>query len=162
VTANDAVLLGIDAGSSAVKVCAYRRDGRLLARSTRPLTLMQPQHGHVEMDVESMWQQTVCAIRDVTRQCSGQVVSIGISSACPTLVFLDAQQQPVRPAIVYLDNRSSPQVARFTQRYGLHEHFSRAGNRPGSSTSWLATVAWVREHEPQVWQRVKADFSPRA
>jgi len=154
VTDDDAVLLGIDAGSSAVKVCAYRRDGRLLARSTRPLTLTQPQHGHVEMDVESMWQQTVCAIRDVTRQCGGQVLSIGCSCACPTLVFLDAQQQPVRPAIVYLDNRSSPQLDRYTRTHGPHALFAGTGNRPGSSTSWLATAAWLREHEPQRWQRV--------
>jgi len=152
--ADDAVMLGIDVGSSSVKVCAYRRDGTLLARSARALTLAQPRRGQVEMDAESMWRQAVHAVRDVSKQIDGHVLSIGISSACPTIVFLDAHYQPVRPAIVYLDNRSIPQVARLTRQYGLPAHFARSGNRPGSSTSWLSTVAWVREHEPDVWQRV--------
>jgi len=154
----DAVILGIDVGSSAVKVCAYDRDGSLRARRSRALTLAQPQRGHVEMDVELMWRQTVQAIRDVISEATGQsgaqVLSIGISSACPTLVFLDANRQPVRPAIVYLDNRSSQQVAGFAQQHGLSAQLARAGNRPGPSTSWLSTVAWLREHEPEVWRRV--------
>jgi len=151
----DAVMLGIDMGSSSVKVCAYGCDGVLRARSTQVWALSQPQRGHVEMDTELMWQQTVRAIKDVISSSGDTVLSIGISAACPSIVFLDDKQQAIRPAILYLDNRSNPQVRQYTQKHGSQAHFVRSGNRPGTSTSWLSSVAWVREHEPQLWQRVK-------
>ncbi len=153
------VLLGIDAGSSSVKVCAYDRSGRLLGRSDRRMILSHPRPSWAEMDAEAMWGEVAAAVRGAVSGVPGteavKVAGIGVSSACPTTVFMDGDNRPVRPAIVYLDHRSHRVVERFTGRAGLAGHFAGTGNRPGCSTSWLANLVWLRENEPDVWKRVR-------
>ena len=151
-------LLGIDVGSSSVKVCVYDRQGRLLGRSARALRMSHPRHLWAEMDADMIWREVALAVREAMAEpnASGaSVASIGVSSACPTTIFLDAAMRPLRPAIVYLDHRSMDAVQAFTDTFGMAEHFARAGNRPGCSTSWLGNVAWLRDNEPELWARVR-------
>lgn len=148
------ILLGIDSGSSSVKVCAYNRGGELLGRAGRALAMTHPQPAWAEMDPDMIWREVALAVREATAGLEGKVVSIGVSSACPTTVFLDDQMRPLRPAIIYLDHRSMDEVRQFADRFGIEEHFAAAGNRPGCSTSWLANLAWMRAHEPDLWRRV--------
>lgn len=149
------ILLGIDVGSSSVKVCAYNRGGDLLARSTRALRMTHPRYLWAEMDAEMIWREVSLAVKEATEPLKGKVVSIGVSSACPTTFFLDENFTPLRPAIIYLDHRGLDVVKDYSDKYGIAAHFTRAGNRPGCSTSWLANLAWVRENEPEIWKRVK-------
>lgn len=153
-TSTTEALLGIDVGSSSVKVCVYARTGHLLARSSRALRMTHPHPLRAEMDADSIWQEVALAVREVAADQAFQIVSIGISSACPTTVFLDNQMKPLRPAIIYLDHRALEEVQEFSQRHTVAGHFSRAGNRPGCSTSWLCNVAWMQKHEPDVWSKV--------
>lgn len=149
------ILLGIDSGSSSVKVCAYDRGGALLSRASRALRMNHPQPAWAEMDPDAIWQEVAAAVREATSGLKGRVVGIGISSACPTTIFLDDTMRPLRPAIIYLDHRSMEEVRRFADAYGVDEHFAASGNRPGCSTSWMANLAWTRDHEPAVWKKVR-------
>ena len=49
-------LIGIDAGTSAVKVCAFDRKGRLLAKAQRNVPLITPYPLWAEIDVERYWE----------------------------------------------------------------------------------------------------------
>lgn len=148
-------LLGIDVGSSSVKVCVYNREGRLLGRSSRSLRMSTPRHLWAEMDADMIWREAALAVREATAGTKAKVVSVGVSSACPTTVFLDKNFTPLRPAILYLDHRSLDAVRAFTDKYGVAGHFSLAGNRPGCSTSWLGNLAWLKENEPETWKKVR-------
>lgn len=148
-------LLGIDVGSSSVKVCVYNRKGLLLGRSTRALRMSHPRHLWAEMDADAIWREVALAVREALRDLDVAVVSIGVSSACPTTIFLDQNMRPLRPAIIYLDHRSMDAVQAFSGAFGGKEHFALAGNRPGCSTSWLGNLAWLRGNEPDTWKRVK-------
>lgn len=149
------ILLGIDVGSSSVKVCAYDCGGAMLGKSGRPLEISHPRPAWAEMDAETIWREVAAAVREAMHGVRGNVAGIGVSSACPTTIFMDEKFAPLRPAVLYLDHRSMEIINGFCQRFDSGEHFAAAGNRPGSSTSWLANLAWVRENEPEVWRRVK-------
>lgn len=148
-------LLGIDIGSSSVKVCVYNRQGLLLGRSTRALQMSHPRPLWAEMDADTIWAEAALAVREAVTGINAAVVSVGVSSACPTTIFLDQNMRPLRPAIIYLDHRSMDAVQTFSDTFGIAEHFALAGNRPGCSTSWLANLVWLRDNEPDVWKRVK-------
>ncbi len=149
------ILLGIDVGSSSVKVCAYDRNGTLRGKSSRPLEISHPRPSWAEMDATAIWREVTLAVREAAGAAPGKVVGIGVSSACPTTIFMDDNLNPLRPAVLYLDHRSMDIVNDFAGRSENADHFAVAGNRPGSSTSWLANLVWLRENEPDVWKRVK-------
>ena len=147
------VLLGIDAGTSSIKVCAFSTDGRLLAKARRAVPVITPYPLWAEIDVGQYWELTVEAIREVTARC-GTIKGIGLSTTCPTTIVLDDQFRPLRPGIVYLDGRADERV-RETVGPDPVAYQSHTGNRASPSTCWAANLTWIRRNEPQVWQEVR-------
>ena len=147
------VLLGIDAGTSSIKVCAFSTDGRLLAKARRAVPVITPYPLWAEIDVGQYWELTVEAIREVTARC-GTIKGIGLSTTCPTTIVLDDQFRPLRPGIVYLDGRADERV-RETVGPDPVAYQSHTGNRASPSTCWAANLTWIRRNEPQVWQDVR-------
>lgn len=146
------VLLGIDAGTSALKVCAFARDGRVLAKAQRMVPVVTPYPLWAEIDLERYWSLTVEALREISDRV-GSVVAIGMATTCPTTIVLDAQDKPLRPGIVYLDGRADG-ILQERARADPESYQANTGNRASPSTCWVANLAWVRRHEPQVWSRV--------
>ncbi|PWG61521.1 xylulokinase [Spiribacter halobius] len=149
------ILLGIDAGTSAVKVCAFTPAGELHAKAQRPVPLITSHLHWAELDLERYWELVTDALREVSAD-AGPVVGIGIATTCPTTVLLDAQLEPVRPSITYLDNRASGMMHRLVRRLGGEEAaFAATGNRMSPSTCSAGTLRWVMEYEPEAWARVR-------
>lgn len=149
------VLLGIDAGTSCVKVCVFSLEGAVLTKAQKPIQLITPQPAWGEIDIELYCQQVLSAVKDVL---SGfdEVAGIGVSATCPTTVFLDARYQPLRRGILYLDRRSDEIVRSFaSENGGGTSLFRQVGNHPFSSTCWLGNIAWVRRFEPEVWRKTR-------
>ncbi len=149
----ESVLLGIDAGTSAVKVCAVSRDGRILAKAQRPIPVVTLQPLWAEIDLDRYWGLVCEAIREVAARVP-QIDAVGLATTCPTTIVLDEGNNPLRPGILYLDGRSDAL---------LHEvvgadtvaYRQRTGNRASPSTCWAANLTWLQRHEPDTWHRVR-------
>jgi xylulokinase len=146
-------LVGIDAGTSAIKVCAFDREGKLLAKAQRSVPVVTPLPLWAEVDLERYWELVSEALREVTARV-GTVVSVGLSTTCPTTVVLDAQGQPLRAGIVYLDGRAQD-VLRDVCGADAEGYQARTGNRASPSTCWAANLLWIQHHEPQVWAKTR-------
>ncbi len=146
-------LIGIDAGTSAVKVCAFDREGRLLAKAQRNIPLMTPYPLWAEIDVERYWELVSEALRDVGARVTN-VVSIGFATTCPTMIVLDAEDRPIGNAPVYLDGRTDALIGEVlgadAERYSAH-----TGNRASVSTIWASQALWLRRNDPAAWSRVR-------
>ena len=147
------VLLGIDAGTSAIKVCAFDPAGKLLAKAQRSVPVITPYPLWVEIDLERYWELVAEALKEVTARV-GPVTSIGLSSTCPTTVVLGDDHQPLRPGIVYLDGRADELVHEVTGQDAT-TYQQRTGNRASPSTCWAANLLWLQRHEPRVWRQVR-------
>jgi xylulokinase len=146
------VLLGIDAGTSSVKVCAFDGAGKLLAKAQRSVPVVTPFPLWVEIDLERYWELVTEAIQEVTARV-GPAAAIGLSTTCPTTVVLDRAGNPLRPGIVYLDGRADELVREITGPDAA-AYQGRTGNRASTSTCWAANLLWLQRHEPQLWSRV--------
>lgn len=145
-------LIGIDAGTSAVKVCAFDREGRLLAKAQRNVPLMTPYPLWAEIDVERYWELVSDALRDVGSRVM-HVAGIGFATTCPTMIALDAEDRPIAPAPVYLDGRTDGLIADVLGAdAGLYAQ--RTGNRASVSTVWASHALWMRRNDPSAWSRV--------
>jgi xylulokinase len=132
-------LLGIDLGTSSVKVGAFAADGELLSFARRRHPFESPSGDVVDADPEAWWSATADALRQVGSQVDlGHVRAICVGGQGPTLVLVDAEGRPVRPALTWMDTRSAAQAARLAERLGSDR----------AAYSLVPKLLWAAEHDP--------------
>jgi xylulokinase len=154
-----AVLAGIDVGTSAVKGLAVAADGSVLARAQAAYPLATPRPGWAEQDPADWW----CATQEVLaelRAAAGAPAGIGLSGQMHGLVALDAADRPLRPAILWNDQRTGAECAEIEATIGLERLIELTGNRalPGFTAPKLL---WLRRNEPEVYGRIARIALPK-
>ncbi len=147
------VLLGIDAGTSSVKICAIAPDGRMIAKAQRPVPVVTAFPLWAEIDLERYWALVCEALREVSARV-GPVAGIGLSTTCPTTIVLDEKDRPLRSGIVYLDGRADA-LLREVIGPDATAYLPQTGNRASSSTCWAANLTWLQRHDPALWRKVR-------
>ena len=100
-------LIGIDIGTSSIKVVGIDFNGEILAVINRPISLDVPHPGWSEQNPEDWWSATCAAIRQLLVNIEmPEVFGIGLSGQMHSLVALDANRQVLRPAILWNDVRT--------------------------------------------------------
>lgn len=144
--------VGIDLGTSGVKVAAVDADGRLVAKATASYSLDTPHPGWAEQDPERLWDATVEAIRRLAGDVhASQVQAIGLSGQMHTLVLLDESGRPTRPAISWADTRTEAQVRRFQERVPRETLVDVLGNPPATGFT-APSLMWVKEHDAPAYR----------
>lgn len=136
-------LLGIDLGTTALKVSLFGLDGALVASSSRSYPVLSPKPGYAEQDPGEWWNALAgcCdALRQThPRQFAG-VEGIGICGQMHTHVYLDGGGRLLRPAITWMDQRSSGLVQEITCSDEAHELIFRESQN-FATTTYLAPQA---------------------
>jgi xylulokinase len=148
--------LTFDVGTTSVKTALFDRQGRLRAKSIRNYALATPRADWVEADPGAYWAAVLAGFRETLRASGAnpsEVRSICGSSQGETIVFLDAQDKPVRPAMVWLDNRAREQVQELKARIDPEEFYRTTGCTDIEPTWSVLKVLWVKKHEPEVLAR---------
>lgn len=146
--------VGIDLGSSSVKLSLVAEDASLLASVERPYEVSRPRQGWEEVDPEVWWSATLEALEELCAKYFGlQIVGIGVTGQMHTTVFVDGSGNSVRPAIMWSDARTADMVV------PARETFSQLGllgsERIVSTGSPSLNLAWLVENEPDAASRVE-------
>ena len=121
--------LGIDIGTSSIKVVAVDPNGKLLAVASSPMLVDVQRPGWSEQNPEDWWTGTCSAIRQALSEIeSPEVVAVGLSGQMHSLVSLDSSLNVVRPAILWNDVRSSAEAAYVRETVGNESLRRLAGN----------------------------------
>jgi xylulokinase len=151
------VILAHDLGTTGNKASLHTDDGRLLSA----VTVGYPAHfadgGVAEQNAEDWWSAVVQATRELIARSEvdpGQVTGLAISGQMMGAVLLDAEYRPVRPAIIWADTRSGAQTTALESVIGRDRAYSLLGHRLNPTYS-LEKVMWVRDHEPDIFARVR-------
>jgi xylulokinase len=149
------LVLGLDIGTGSSKAVAVALDGTVVATATRSHAMSLPRPGWAEMDADQVWWTDVVVLcRELLTHIDADRISgVCISGVGPCLLLCDANDTPLRPAILYgIDTRATAEITELTARYGAEEILARGGSAL-SSQAVGPKMAWVRRHEPQVWGR---------
>jgi len=148
------LLVGIDVGTSKIKICVFDHGGQLIRQMSKDSVVLSPAEGHMEMNLKDLMATIITLLKEVISGYETHIEAIGFSVTSPTLVLLDKELNPVRPGILYLDNRSSKEVSLYVEALGGKEsYFSRIGNNPSPSTCTVGTINWIRKNELETWAR---------
>jgi xylulokinase len=152
------VYVGIDIGTSSVKAVLVDEHGASVAQATDSLAVSRPQPGFSEQDPDSWWRATVNAVRQLPASARAAVRAVGLAGQMHGATLLDAQDKPLRPAILWNDGRSGRECLDLERR----EPNSRAitGNimMPGFTAPKLL---WVSRHEPEIFRRTACVLLPK-
>lgn len=158
-----AYLLGIDVGTSGAKAVLIDAGGALVGSATEEYPLSTPRPLWSEQDPHDWWQGTQRAIRRVVEE-SGvardAIAALGLTGQMHGAVFLDAQDEVIRPAMLWNDGRTGPQCDEITRRVGERRLLEIAGN-PALTGFQAPKVLWLREHEPAAYARMAHLLLPK-
>jgi xylulokinase len=156
--------LGIDIGTGGTRALLVDRAGKLAAAFTAPHEDMRMERPlWAEQRPEDWWRAAVEAIRGVLAEAkiSGRdVLGVGMSGQMHGLTLLDAQNEVIRPALIWCDQRSQPQVDFINRTVGRENVLAAIAN-PVLTGFTLPKLLWVRDHEPGQFERVRKILLPK-
>jgi xylulokinase len=158
-----AYLMGIDLGTSSLKVLILDTGGTIKAESSRDYQFDSPYNGYAEQDPEVWW--TAC--RDCIREAlsvldapAAEIKALGFSGQMHGLVGLDKENHVIRPVILHCDARSGEQVQKINAI--LDEKKLRNSQYNAVCTGFLLTsLLWLRENEPGNYLRINTVMLPK-
>jgi xylulokinase len=153
--------LGIDLGTSEVKVLIMDAGGDVLAINHSPLQWDQPEPGWAEQDPAAWWNAVISAcnkLQERVPELYASVNAIGLAGQMHGATLLDEQHNILRPCILWNDSRSAQQCEELT--VSCPQLHSIAGNlaMPGFTAP---KIAWLRANEPAIFQRIATVLLPK-
>lgn len=149
---SDRSLLGIDFGTESVRVGVVDPQGWPAAIATRTYPLTHPGPGLAEQDPDDWWAALVGACNEAVVM-SGiapeEIVGVSLDATAATVVAVDADGRPLRPAIMWMDVRATEEAKRIeaTGDPALKYH----GFGPVSAEFGLPKALWIKERQPEVY-----------
>jgi len=152
------VFLGIDIGTSAVKVVAVSHDTGVMARSNVPLSVARPQPLWSEQSPDDWWGATCEAVSAIPKKIRDQIEGVGLSGQMHGAVLLDEHDDPLRPAILWNNGRSHQECLEFERREPQSRALSGNLAMPGFTAPKLL---WVKTHEPDLFEKTRRVLLPK-
>ncbi len=150
-------LLGIDAGTTAFKAVLFDKYGKEIAVATIEYDLEHPFPGFVELDAEKYWEAFKSVIGIILNKYTGniqEIKALAIASQGETLICVDHKGDPLRKAIVWLDNRSGKEAEQIKSAFGTDISFKKTG-QPDIVPTWpAAKILWMKHNEPDLFNKV--------
>lgn len=156
-------MLGVDLGTTAVKVAAFTLDGRPVAASTVAHPTHRPHPGWAQQDPSDWWRGCVQGIDTVLESVSpASIRSIGLVGQVNTHVFVDEALRPLAPAIIWQDQRCADVARELDARFTAEEKTDIWGSPIMLDASFVgARAEWFAREHPELWARTRWVLAPR-
>jgi xylulokinase len=159
------LLLGIDVGTSAIKVSVVdAQTKRVIATTSQPDTeaeIIAPQPGWAEQSPGTWWLYLIQAINELhalKKYNPADIGAIGIAYQMHGLVCVDAYNRPLRNAIIWCDSRAVQIGNDAFESIGKSKSLQHLLNAPGNFTA--SKLAWVKKYEPVIYNKIHKVMLP--
>ncbi len=156
--------LGLDIGTGGSRALLVDEKGRVGRAFTAPHEDMRMERPlWAEQRPENWWDAAQAAIQGVLRESGipgADIQAVGLSGQMHGLTLLDASDRVIRPALIWCDQRSQPQVDWINEHAGA-EFVVKSTANPMLTGFTLPKLLWVRDHEPENFARVKKVLLPK-
>jgi xylulokinase len=157
-------LLGIDIGTSGTKTLICNEKGKVLATAMAEHPISAPKPGWSEQNPLDWWSATCKAAKAVLKKAKlkpADIGGIGLSGQMHGSVFLADGTKPLRPALLWNDQRTAEQCAQIEEKAGGREALIELVANPALTGFTAPKILWVRQHEPRVYEKTKHILLPK-
>jgi len=157
--------LGIDLGTSSVKVTAINIRGEIAAQSSANYQIIHPGPDRAEQDPAIWWQKTQLSLKEVidilkNKDKSDVVIkSIGVTGQMHGLIALDNDGKVIIPAIIWADNRTQKEVQKIKKTLTKKQK-KRLAN-PIVTNFTAPKMLWLKENQPESWKKIDKIMLPK-
>ena len=153
--------IGIDLGTSAVKLLLMDGEGRIQKIVSKEYPLYFPHPGWSEQKPEDWYEQTMAGIKELIAQADkSQVAGISFGGQMHGLVILDSDDQVIRPALLWNDGRTYEECDYLNNVIGKEKLSEYTANI--SFTGFTAPkILWVKNKEPENFARIAKIMLPK-
>ncbi|MBQ8971828.1 MAG: xylulokinase [Clostridia bacterium] len=158
-----AVYLGIDLGTTGLKSLLVREDGAICGSGYREYPISIPVSGYAEQNPEDWWLALRDSLAKAMRRAeidNTEIAGIGLSGQMHGTVLTDERGVPLRPAIIWCDQRSADQVAAIREQIGLQRLGEWTQNPVGVGFQ-ICSLLWVRENQPEIYRKTRHALLPK-
>lgn len=150
-------LLGIDIGTSGCKVILIDEAGTILRQASAEYPISVPQAGWTEQNPQDWWTGVESCLAEINEPAPD---AIGVTGQMHGSVFLDAQGEVVRPALLWNDQRTVLECEQIEQTVGS-ERLKELTCNPALTGFQLPKLLWMRNNEPQNFSQVRQVLLPK-
>jgi xylulokinase len=155
------VLIGLDVGTTGVRALAVdAASGASVRQAVAEYGIDTPRPGWTEQDPEAWGRASMQVLAEIAGGVDGRVVGLGLAGQMHGSVFLDAADRPIRPALLWNDQRTARQCAEIVERIGAEELVRATGN-PALTGFQAPKILWLRDEEPEHFARVASVLLPK-
>ena len=153
--------LGVDLGTSSMKVLLVDGKGTVLRSTSQSYPLMMPQPGWSEQDPEEWWSALcVCVPKLLDGIDATQVAGLSVGGQMHGLVALDENDNVIRPAILWNDGRTGKQTNALNSDFGKERLLALTGNLAFAGFT-APKLLWMRENEPELFAKIRRIMLPK-
>jgi xylulokinase len=153
--------MGIDVSTTASKALVIGEQGSVITVKSYPHELSTPRPLWSEQDAEEWWKASTAAIRDVLREVpADQIAAVGMTGQMHGLTAMDKHGKPLRPAMLWNDQRTGAQCEAITQRVGAKKLYQLIGSLmlPGFT---VPKIVWIQDNEPEIYAQIAHFLLPK-
>src|ERR1700726_716957 len=153
------LLLGIDLGTSSVKVVVFAMDGSIRGIGSAEYPILTPSVGYAEQDPEEWWRATVVAVHEAMEKAGRPEISgIGFSGQMHGFVLIGSDRTALGPAIIWADQRSADLLPEIKSIVG--PDLKKCGTAPAAGFL-ISTLFWLQRHQPELLDRALTLLMPK-
>lgn len=153
--------IGIDLGTSAVKLLLMQEDGKVEKTVSKEYALSFPQPEWSEQDPKDWWEQSIAGLKELTADCDRSLIrGISFGGQMHGLVMLNEKDAVIRPAILWNDGRTTEEIHYLNDVIGREKLSSYTGNIAFAGFT-APKILWVKKNEPENFARIKKIMLPK-
>ncbi len=155
------LFIGVDLGTSAVKLLLVDETGKILNSVTKDYPLSFPQPGWSEQNPADWWKAVQHGILQLTEHTDkSQIRGIGVGGQMHGLVALDEKDAVIRPAILWNDGRTAEETEYLNTVIGKEKLSALTGNIAFAGFT-APKLLWMQKHEPENFKRIAKIMLPK-
>jgi xylulokinase len=158
------MFLGVDVGTGGTRAILVDREGRVVASEACDHKAIHSEEiGWAEQDPEDWWRAAKIAVSAIMQWAAREakpVEAVGLTGQMHGCVLLDGEGAVLRPALIWCDQRTQPQCDWLTETIG-YERLIELTCNPALPNFTLTKLLWVREHQPEIFSKIKHVLCPK-
>lgn len=153
--------LGIDLGTSSVKLLLVDEKGNIIKTASREYPLIFPKDGWSEQNPSDWWEGTLSALSEITENIDRSLIKgIGVAGQMHGLVILDENDEVIRPAILWNDGRTEKETEYLNNTIGKEKLSEYTANIAFAGFT-APKILWVKNNEPENFGRIRKIMLPK-
>lgn len=154
------MFIGIDLGTSGVKIILTSSTGEVIKTVSRSYELLIPQPSWTEQDPNAWYDQTIDGLKEIVKGYESKIKGMSFSGQMHGLVLLDENDQVLRNALLWNDQRTIKEVEFLNNNLGIELLLEYTGNIALTGLT-APKVLWVKNNEPAIFSKVNKVMLPK-